>query len=268
MPDGRHQTTTSSWDASCSQLRLMQTDLCIAVDLNDEVVGSVTKYDAHRFADQAPTGTLHRAFSVMLFDSEGRLLLQKRASSKITFPCAWTNTCCSHPLHGQTPDELDTPEALHEGREPTGVKHAAVRKLMHELGIKPGVLRSDGFKYMGRVHYCSADTVTRSEDAAWGEHEIDYLLLYRLPFPASDMHVVPHPDEVMEIAWVTANELWRRMDEGGARWSPWFRIIARHLLEEWWDDLDKAFERPAHGAILRFDAAAAPPRICRSAVDV
>lgn len=44
-------------------------------------------------------GLLHRAFSVFLFrPSDGRLLLQKRADEKITFPSMWTNTCCSHPL--------------------------------------------------------------------------------------------------------------------------------------------------------------------------
>lgn len=45
-------------------------------------------------------GLLHRAFSVFLFrPSDGKLLLQKRADEKITFPSMWTNTCCSHPLY-------------------------------------------------------------------------------------------------------------------------------------------------------------------------
>lgn len=44
-------------------------------------------------------GLLHRAFSVFLFDSQNRLLLQQRATEKITFPDMWTNTCCSHPLN-------------------------------------------------------------------------------------------------------------------------------------------------------------------------
>lgn len=47
---------------------------------------------------------LHRAFSVFLFNSEGKLLLQKRSDTKITFPGYWTNTCCSHPLYND--DEL------------------------------------------------------------------------------------------------------------------------------------------------------------------
>ena len=47
-------------------------------------------------------GLLHRAFSVFLFDSQNRLLLQQRASEKITFPDMWTNTCCSHPLNKES----------------------------------------------------------------------------------------------------------------------------------------------------------------------
>jgi isopentenyl-diphosphate delta-isomerase len=44
-------------------------------------------------------GLLHRAFSAFVFrPSDGKLLLQKRADEKITFPGMWTNTCCSHPL--------------------------------------------------------------------------------------------------------------------------------------------------------------------------
>lgn len=50
-------------------------------------------------------GLLHRAFSVFLFNSENKLLIQQRANEKITFPGLWTNTCCSHPLN--TPLELE-----------------------------------------------------------------------------------------------------------------------------------------------------------------
>ena len=73
-------------------------------------------------------GLCHRAFSVFLFDKENRLLLQQRASEKITFPSYWTNTCCSHPL--MRADETIEEKAF-------GVKNAATRKLEHELGILP-----------------------------------------------------------------------------------------------------------------------------------
>jgi isopentenyl-diphosphate delta-isomerase len=104
-------------------------------------------------------GLLHRAFSVFLFDSENRLLLQQRATEKITFPDMWTNTCCSHPLGipGETGVGLDASIA--------GVKRAAVRKLDHELGIKATQVPIDDFRFLTRIHYKSPS------DGKWGEHE-------------------------------------------------------------------------------------------------
>lgn len=111
-------------------------------------------------------GLLHRAFSVFLFNpTDGRLLLQKRADEKITFPSMWTNTCCSHPLAIKK-------ELIELDQE--GVRNAAIRKLPHELGIKLGPgegdraggdLEKDDFTYLGRIHYLAPS------DGIWGEHE-------------------------------------------------------------------------------------------------
>lgn len=104
-------------------------------------------------------GLLHRAFSVFLFDSEKRLLLQQRADEKITFPGMWTNTCCSHPLGipGETGDDL--PSSV------MGVKRAAVRKLDQELGIPAKQVPIDKFDFLTRIHYKAPS------DGKWGEHE-------------------------------------------------------------------------------------------------
>jgi isopentenyl-diphosphate delta-isomerase len=104
-------------------------------------------------------GLLHRAFSVFLFDSQNRLLLQQRATEKITFPDMWTNTCCSHPLGipGETGVGLDA--------SVQGVRRAAVRKLDHELGIPSSQVPIDDFKFLTRIHYKSPS------DGKWGEHE-------------------------------------------------------------------------------------------------
>ena len=99
---------------------------------------------------------LHRAFSVFLFNSEGKLLLQQRAHSKITFPLMWTNTCCSHPLH--VADELEAANQI-------GVKRAAQRKLFQELGIAPEEVPLEAFTFLTRMHYKAAS------DPVWGEHE-------------------------------------------------------------------------------------------------
>ena len=104
-------------------------------------------------------GLLHRAFSVFLFDSQNRLLLQQRATEKITFPDMWTNTCCSHPLG--IPGETGT--TLEESVQ--GVRRAAVRKLDQELGIQVSQVPIDDFKFLTRIHYKAPS------DGKWGEHE-------------------------------------------------------------------------------------------------
>ena len=70
----------------------MMSESCILVDNEDNAVGSMSKLESHYME-----GRLHRAFSVLLFNSKDELLVQKRASSKITFPSVWANSCCSHP---------------------------------------------------------------------------------------------------------------------------------------------------------------------------
>src|SRR5690606_6717791 len=64
----------------------------ILVDENDNEVGTMEKMEAHR------KGVLHRAFSILLFDETGRMLIQKRANDKYHSGNLWTNACCSHPL--------------------------------------------------------------------------------------------------------------------------------------------------------------------------
>ena len=107
-------------------------------------------------------GLLHRAFSVFLFDSQNRLLLQQRATEKITFPDMWTNTCCSHPLG--IPGE--TGSGLEESIQ--GVRRAAQRKLDQELGIKAEQVPLDNFRFLTRIHYVSPS------DGKWGEHESQF----------------------------------------------------------------------------------------------
>ena len=63
----------------------------ILVDEEDNQIGKEEKLKAHQQAK------LHRAFSILVFNEKGELLLQKRARTKYHSPGLWTNTCCSHP---------------------------------------------------------------------------------------------------------------------------------------------------------------------------
>ena len=189
----------------------MMAEALILVDEQDRPIGRASKVKAHRHA-----GAYHRAFSVMLFDEHDRLLLQRRADDKITFPGIWANTCCSHPL--DVPEERDETDGI-------GVRRAAVRKLEQELGIKDvGV---DDLAYVGRFRYQAR------QDETWIEREVDHLLVGRV----SDLSVNPNPNEVAEVRWVSHDDLESMLIEEDPEHpvAPWFRCIAARLMTDaWW----------------------------------
>jgi isopentenyl-diphosphate delta-isomerase type 1 len=254
------------------QHAMMETDRLIAVDENDRVVSGsesaaslpggrdsttdgsafvVTKRDGHRFdGSSTPRGILHRAFSVFVFDPFGRLLLTQRAATKITFPNVWTNACCSHPLHGMIPDEVDDDNNTEGEVRTEGIKNAAVRKLQHELGISPHSIDKDRLVFVKRFHYWASDTITYGNEAPWGEHEVDYVFFYQAPINADEgagavdepttataaatgtakvhdddrapatttlpLSIRPNPEEVAAYEFVTKGELMRRMRKSKA----------------------------------------------------
>ena len=115
---GPDQLITACDAGSASQEDFMKRDEVILVDEQDRMTGSDSKHKAHTFNSEQPRGLLHRAFSVFLFDDDNQLLLQRRANSKITFPGVWTNTCCSHQLHGYEPSEIDSDAEVSSGFVP------------------------------------------------------------------------------------------------------------------------------------------------------
>ena len=188
---------------------------CILVDESDAVTGSASKADCHH-----GEGVLHRAFSILIFNSKGRLLLQQRSSEKITFPGVWANTCCSHPLHCEP--ELETQDAM-------GVKRAAQRKLGQELGIPETGAPLEDMVFMTRMLYRAR------ANAEWVEHEMDHIICLR-----ADVEPAPNPNEIAETRWVTQAELRDLLNSELI--GPWFRLIAENLLPAWWENLDDLAE--------------------------
>ena len=199
--------------ADLEQINLMS-EAIIGVDESDNELRAVSKVEAHH-----SSGILHRAFSVLLFDSNNRLLLQKRASHKMTFPNVWANSCCSHPLYSESERELG--DAL-------GVKRAAIRKLKQELGISESQIPISDFSFMTKMVYSSR------MNEEWIEREIDHILVIK-----ADVDVNINENEVSEIKWVSQEELEAMLVaevEGDGEIAPWFRCIASRLMtEEWWD---------------------------------
>jgi isopentenyl-diphosphate delta-isomerase len=103
----------------------MMNDLVVLVNEQDEVVGTMRKALVH--TDKTP---LHRGLSVFVFDEKGRVIVQQRALHKKTWPGVWSNSCCGHPLPGET------------------YKTAARRKVKEELGIEViGMEKVSDYRY-------------------------------------------------------------------------------------------------------------------------
>lgn len=217
------------------QIRLME-ELCIVLDYDDKPVGAGTKKLCH-IMDNINAGLLHRAFSVFLFNEDGKLLLQQRADEKITFANMWTNTCCSHPLC--VPSELGVDSSLEGSKDVNnltnavkGAKVAAQRKLEHELGIPFEDAPIENLTYLTRIHYKSP---SGDESSKWGEHEIDYILILKTK---NDITVNANYNEVRDFKYVSADELKVMFEDDSLVFTPWFKLICQSFLFKWWDNLD------------------------------
>ncbi|KAK4251562.1 hypothetical protein VTI28DRAFT_6166 [Corynascus sepedonium] len=206
------------------QIRLMD-EVCIVLDENDLPIGTASKKLCHLMTN-IDKGLLHRAFSVFLFNDKNELLLQQRASEKITFPDMWTNTCCSHPLNVSNETGSNLPDAV------LGVKHAAQRKLEHELGIKKEQVPLEDFHFLTRIHYKAPS------DGQWGEHEIDYIL-----FIKANVDLAPNPNEVQATQYVAADRLKQMFEDPSLKFTPWFKLICNSMLFEWWAHLDSGLDK-------------------------
>ena len=187
--------------------RSMMAEAVIEVDREDHILGPLSKVEAHR-----GSGRLHRAFSLLIFDSKGRLLLQQRASDKKTFPGVWANTCCSHPLHVAA--EMDPVN---------GAKHAAIRKMEQELGVAPQAFEDI------TLHQITKMTYRARMDEHWVEEELDHLII-----SVGDLEVDPNPNEVQSTRWVTEDDLNQMLeaDSEDAVIAPWFRLIATEFTPQ------------------------------------
>lgn len=155
------------------------------VDADGAAVGTATVAQAHT----AP-GMRHRAFSVLLVDEDGRLLLQQRSAAKTRFALRWTNSCCGHPGPGES------------------VADAAERRLGEELGVS-GVALTPAGVYL-----------YRAPDPATGrvEDEYDHVMIGRVE---ADVAVNPDPAEVAAVRWVDPTELRAHLVEDAASYTPW-----------------------------------------------
>ncbi|WP_432902197.1 isopentenyl-diphosphate Delta-isomerase [Micromonospora matsumotoense] len=164
------------------------------VDDTGRVLGEATVAAAH----QAP-GRLHRAFSVLLVDPDGRVLLQQRAPVKTRFPLRWANSCCGHPLPGES------------------LAEAANRRLTEELGAGPVSLTEVGVY----LYY--------AEDPTTGRVEFEYDHVLRADVPTG-LTLLPDPDEVSELRWADPTRVMAEIDTDPRSYAPWLGGVLSRLL--------------------------------------
>lgn len=165
----------------------MTEDILILVDESDQEIGRMGKMEVHQ------KGLLHRAFSVLIFNDQGQLMIHQRAAGKYHSASLWTNTCCGHP----------------RADEDTIV--AAQRRLMEEMGFTVPLQEVYSFLYQ------------TSFDNELKENEFDHVLV-------GYTNEAPNPDksEVSDWCFVSLEQLNQDVNNYPEKYTVWFK----HILNE------------------------------------
>lgn len=166
----------------------MNTEYVVLVDEQDHEVGTMEKMQAHR------EGKLHRAVSVIIFNSKKQMLLQKRAAIKYHSAHLWSNTCCSHPRPGEK--TLD----------------AAKRRLYEEMGLQCELKEMFNLTYNLKL------------DSDLNEHEFDHVFA-----GISDDVPLPDPMEVSDWKYVNVDVIKEELKQDPAQFSGWFKLLFEHI---------------------------------------
>jgi isopentenyl-diphosphate Delta-isomerase len=155
----------------------------ILVNERDEPIGTLEKMEAHQ------RGILHRAFSVFIFDKQGRMLLQQRALTKYHSGGLWTNACCSHPKPGEN------------------TQAAARKRLKEELGFDAEIKPMFTFTYKAEF------------ENGLTEHEFDHVFI-----GTYEGDILPNAVEVMAHRFETLEQIEAELHQQPEKFTAWFKI--------------------------------------------
>lgn len=182
-----HKDETVSFDS----------DMLILVDENDQEIGFKDKLACHE-----GQGTLHRAFSVFIFNDHGELLLQKRSKQKRLWPLYWSNSCCSHPRLGEL------------------MPQAAARRTYEELGLQCPLHYLYKFQYQAQF------------DQNGAEHELCSVFVGR-----SNAPVTVNSNEIAEWRFINLKQLNAELTTQPQEFTPWFKLEWRQLIHHYQQQL-------------------------------
>ncbi|MEM0074505.1 MAG: isopentenyl-diphosphate Delta-isomerase [Candidatus Micrarchaeaceae archaeon] len=162
----------------------------VLVDENDRQIGVADKLAAHRNG-----ALLHRAFSIFIFNSKGQTMLQKRALGKYHSEGKWSNTCCSHPMVGES------------------VLAGAHRRLKEEMGFDCNLSEMFSFTYKADV------------GNGFTEWEYDHVI-----FGIYDGEPKLNKQEASDYSWVNLDDLKADIERNPEKYTPWLRICIAKVV--------------------------------------
>lgn len=172
---------------------MADSDALILVDEADRRLGHLSKEACHE-----GRGVLHRAFSLLIFNGRGELLVQQRAPSKRLWPLYWSNSCCSHP------------------RIMESMEAATRRRLLEELGIRCALHFLFKFQYHAQF------------DETGAEHELCSVFIGRCDGPLE-----VNREEIHDWRWISPDVLQRHMaGSDRSRYTPWFALEWARIWRE------------------------------------
>ncbi len=168
-------------------------EFVILVDGNDNPIGKEEKVKCH-----LPNGKLHRAFTALIFNKEGKLLLTRRSDSKMLWPGEWDGTVASHPREGET------------------YVSSAERRMPEEIGITCQMNYVNKFEY----HVPYKDIGSENEVCGTLVGVVD-------DFDESSLI----KDEISAIKWISPDELKMELENNLDIYCPWM-VIALYYLDD------------------------------------
>lgn len=170
-------------------------EMLILVDSEDNVLGYKDKISCH-----LGEGILHRAFSIFIFNSKGRVLMQRRSRQKQLWPLYWSNSCCSHPRKGED------------------YQLATRRRLKEELGLETDLHFLYKFQYQAAF------------GAVGSENELCSVYVGK-----SDDPVQVNDNEIAEWKFFSIPELEEELAVHPENFTPWFQMEWKQLRKKYWD---------------------------------
>jgi len=165
----------------------------ILVDQDDNPIGKEDKVKCH-----LPNGKLHRAFTALIFNGDGKLLLTKRSEGKMLWPNDWDGTVASHPKESET------------------YVSSAERRMPEEIGISCKMNYVNKFEY----HVPYKDIGSENEICGTLIGTVDSF---------EDSRMIK--DEISEVKWINPDELKNELEQNKDVYCPWM-VIALYFLAD------------------------------------